>query len=72
MPRDTGDRLCANADGVPTKVVLMPGEALALTARDDLVVERDSDPSVLLGDPGYKNGRPCQDARHLGPRSAKI
>jgi len=41
-------------------------EAHDLTAYDDLIAERDSDPGVLLGDRGYDSDRLRQDARDRG------
>ncbi len=46
--------------------MLTPGEAHDVTAYDDLMDERDSDPGVLLGDRGYDSDRLRQDARDRG------
>lgn len=46
--------------------MLTAGEAHDLTAYDDLMAERDSDPGVLLGDKAYDSDALRQDARDRG------
>lgn len=58
--------LRANADGLPVGVVLSPGEAHDVTAYDDLMAERDSDPGILLADRGYDSDAIRQDLRDRG------
>lgn len=58
--------LRANAEGLPIGIVLTSGEAHDLTAYDDPMAERDSDPGVLLGDRGYDSDRLRQDVRDRG------
>ena len=58
--------LRANANGLPIGVVLTPGEAHDLTAYEDLMAERDSDPGVLLADRGYDSDRVRQDVLDRG------
>ena len=58
--------LRGNAEGLAIGLVLTPGEAHDVTAYDDLMDERDSDPGVLLGDRGYDSDRLRQDARDRG------
>ena len=47
-------------------MVLTSGEAHDVTAYDDLMAERDSDPGVLLADKGYDSDAVRQDARDRG------
>ncbi len=53
---------------MPVGVVLTPGEAHDSTAYPDLMVERDSDPAVLLGDRGYDGDPLRDDVRASGGR----
>jgi len=53
-------------DGLPIGVVLTAGEAHDVTAYDDLMAERDSDPGVLLADKGYDSDAVRQDLRDRG------
>jgi transposase len=56
----------ANADGLPTGVVLTPGEAHDATSYPDLMAARDADPEVLLADRGYDSDAIRDDAVACG------
>ena len=51
---------------MPVAVVLTAGEAHDVTAYDELMAQRDSDPDVLLADKGYDSDAIRQDARNRG------
>jgi len=55
-----------NADGMPIAVELTPGQAHDVTAYDDLMEQRDSDPGALLADKGYDSDAIRQDLRDRG------
>ncbi len=55
-----------NADGQPIAVEVTPGEAHDVTAYDDLMAQRDSDPGALLADKGYDSNVIRQDLRDCG------
>jgi transposase len=55
-----------NADGMPIAVEVTPGEAHDVTAYDDLMEQRDSDPGALLADKGYDSDAIRQDLRDRG------
>jgi transposase len=55
-----------NADGLPIAVVLTGGEAHDVTAYDDLMEQRDSDPGAMLGDKGYDSDAIRQDLKDRG------
>jgi transposase len=55
-----------NADGLPIAAVLTAGEAHDVTAYDDLMEQRDSDPGALLADKGYDSDAIRQDLKDRG------
>ena len=55
-----------NADGMPIAVELTPGQAHDVTAYDELMEQRDSDPGALLADKGYDSDAIRQDLRDRG------
>jgi transposase len=55
-----------NADGLPIAAVLTAGEAHDVTAYDDLMDQRDSDPGALLADKGYDSDAIRQDLKDRG------
>jgi transposase len=55
-----------NADGMPIAVEATPGEAHDVTAYDNLMEQRDSDPGALLADKGYDSDAIRQDLRDRG------
>jgi transposase len=55
-----------NADGLPIAVLLTAGESHDVTAYDDLMEQRDSDPGALLADKGYDSDAIRQDLRDRG------
>jgi transposase len=58
--------LRVNADGMPIAVEATPGQAHDVTAYDDLMDQRDSDPGALLADKGYDSDAIRQDLRDRG------
>ena len=58
--------LRCNAIGLPVGVVLSEGEAHDVTAYDELMEQRDSDPGVMLADKGYDSDAIRQDLRDRG------
>ncbi len=59
-------RLRVNADGMPIAVEATPGQAHDVTAYDDLMDQRDSDPGALLADKRYDSDAIRQDLRDRG------
>jgi len=55
-----------NADGMPIAVEATPGQAHDVTAYDDLMEQRDSDPGAVLADKGYDSDAIRQDLRDRG------
>jgi hypothetical protein len=53
-------------DGQPIAVEVTPGEAHDVTAYDELMEQRDSDPGALLADKGYDSNVIRQDLRDPG------
>jgi transposase len=51
---------------MPIAVEATPGEAHDVTAYDDLMEQRDSDPGALLADKGYDSDAIRQDLRDRG------
>ena len=58
--------LRCNAVGLPIGAVLTEGEAHDVTAYDELMDQRDSDPGVMLMDKGYDSDPIRQDLRDRG------
>jgi transposase len=55
-----------DADGMPIAVEATPGEAHDVTAYDDLMEQRDSDPGALLADKGHDSDAIRKDLRDRG------
>ena len=55
-----------NAVGLPIGVVLSEGEAHDVTAYEDLMEQRDSDPGTMLADKGYDSDAIRHDLRDSG------
>jgi transposase len=60
-----------NADGNPIAVSVTPGQAHDVTAYEELMDQRDSDPGALLADKAYDSDAIRQDLRDRGA-SAEI
>ena len=58
--------LRCNAEGLAIGAVLSEGEAHDVTAYDDLMEQRDSDPGAMLADKGYDSDAIRQDLRDRG------
>jgi transposase len=58
--------LRCNAVGLPIGAVLTGGEAHDVTAYDELMAQRDSDPGAMLMDKGYDSDPIRQDLRDRG------
>ena len=60
--------LRCNAHGLPIGVVLSEGQAHDVTAYEELMEQRDSDPGVMLADKGYDSDSVRQDCAIAAPR----
>lgn len=58
--------LRCNAEGLAIGAVLSEGEAHDVTAYDELMEQRDSDPGAMLADKGYDSDAIRQDLRDRG------
>jgi transposase len=58
--------LRCNAEGLAIGAVLSEGEAHDVTAYDELMEQRDSDPGAMLADKGYDNDVIRQDLHDCG------
>lgn len=58
--------LRCNAVGLPIAAMLTEGEAHDVTAYDELMEQRDSDPGAMLMDKGYDSDAIRQDLRDRG------
>ena len=58
--------LRCNAAGLPVGVVLTAGEAHDVTAYDELMEQRDSDPGTMLADKGYDSDAIRHDLQDRG------
>jgi IS5 family transposase len=62
--------LPCNAEGLAIGAVLSEGEAHDVTAYDELMEQRDSDPGAMLADKGYDSDAIRQDLRDRGAAPA--